>query len=345
MKKTMQMPVGRATEPRLGPSTTPPFAVAGTMPPPHMLGGGMNPMAKARLVRGASIAAAAAAILAIGFVARDRFGNAAAPAAMKQTMSGLRASSQQEGIRLVIDGRERGLLPQDVRDLSPGEHSVVFDGGDRYTSQRSTITLAPNQVLELGPVTLRVMRGTATFDVRSPSTSLALVSSDERRALSDWSHPVDVDNGKSWMLEAQRSGYKTVRFPIMFDNQAARTFVVSVDDPMDNVAPVVAPAAVPLAAASPARKAAPAAVARAPRPAAPAAEPADTSGTCTLNINSIPPARIALDGRPMGSTPKIGVSVPSGNHTVMFVGETTKKTMTATCRPGETKTVATRLAE
>lgn len=311
------------------------------MPPPQTLGGGMSPMRKARLVRGVSIAAATAAVLAIGFVARDRFGTAAAPAAMRQVTAGLRASSQQEGIRLVIDGRERGMLPQDVRDLSPGEHSVVFDGGDRYTSQRSTITLAPNEVRELGPVSLRVTRGTATFDVRSPSTALALVSSDERRALNDWSHPVDVDNTKSWMLEAQRGGYKTVRFPVMFDNQAARTFVVSVDDPMDNVAPAAAPA--PVAAERLVRKA-PVLTARAPRAAALPAEP-DTSGTCTLNINSIPPARIALDGRPMGMTPKIGVSVPSGNHVVMFVGETTKKTMTTTCRPGDAKTVATRLNE
>jgi serine/threonine-protein kinase len=354
-----------------GISTTPP-AVAGTVPPSFGLEGSIAAARRARVTRGVYAGAAVVAVLGIGYVAVGRMGSAAAPAAtLRQSSAGIRASSSQEGIRLVVDGRERGLLPQDIRDLSPGEHSVVFDGGDRYQNQKSTITLGANEVRELGPVTLHVMRGTATFDVRSPSTSLALVATDERRALTDWSHPVDVDNSKSWMLEAIRGGYKTVRFPVMFDNQAAKTFVVSVDDPMDNNA-LAAPAAAPAVAAAnddsatvpagakrlvrrpvgavPARTAArgpaiaPLAADDAPAAAA-APVAAAGGGTCTLNINSIPPSRIALDGRPMGLTPKIGVSVNAGTHTVMFVGDTTKKTQTASCKAGEQKTVAVRLPE
>jgi serine/threonine-protein kinase len=349
------MPVGRPV-----PSTTPPFALAGSLPPPLLgLGAEVASARRARTIRTVAVGAGAlVAVLAIVFVTRDKFGSAATPAAIQQAMAGIRASSMQEGIRLVVDGRERGLLPQDIRDLSPGEHSIVFDGGDRYASQKSTITLAANEVRELGPVSLRVTRGTATFDVRSPTTSLSLVATDERRALTDWSHPVDVDNSKSWMLEAARSGYKTVRFPILFDNQAAKTFVVSVDDPVDGaVAAAPQPAAdtdstLPVAVRRARRGGAiaartPKGVGGVPVPAADTgpAEPATGGGTCTLNINSIPPTRIALDGRPMGLTPKIGVSVPSGTHTVMFVGETSKKTSTTTCRPGEQKTVAVRLTE
>ena len=43
------------------------------------------------------------------------------------------------------------------------------------------------------------------------------------------------------------------------------------------------------------------------------------AGTGTLNINSIPVSNVILDGRPMGSTPQVGLSVPAGNHTVVFV--------------------------
>jgi hypothetical protein len=379
MQRTAPLPTYKMV-PNNGASTAPPIAVNGSLAPAALFG--LDPAAVAarrtRMVRGVAVAVGVVVVLAIGgSLLRDRSGNAATPAAIKQTTAGLRASSPQDGIRLVVDGRERGLLPQDVRDLSPGEHSVVFDGADRYASQKSTITLAANEVRELGPVNLKVMRGTATFDVRSPGTSLALVASDERRGLTDWSHPIDVDNSKSWMLEATRSGYKTVRFPVMFETQATKTFVVSVDDPSDNNA---APTPAPVAAAAAAPAAQPAAFAgddatttasskrthhlgtvaartttRGPSAqallgdqagdVAPAPATAAAGGTCTLNINSIPPSRIALDGRPMGLTPKIGVSVSSGTHTVMFVGETTKKTQTTTCRPGEQKTVAIRLPE
>ncbi len=38
-----------------------------------------------------------------------------------------------------------------------------------------------------------------------------------------------------------------------------------------------------------------------------------------LNINSIPPSKVVLDGRPIGSAPKVGVRVPAGKHKVIFI--------------------------
>ncbi|HSN99837.1 MAG TPA: PEGA domain-containing protein, partial [Candidatus Nanopelagicales bacterium] len=61
----------------------------------------------------------------------------------------------------------------------------------------------------------------------------------------------------------------------------------------------------------------------------------------TLNINSIPVSKVVLDGRPLGSTPKVGVSVPAGSHTVTFIHpELGKKSVTVTVKAGETKTAA-----
>jgi serine/threonine-protein kinase len=53
-------------------------------------------------------------------------------------------------------------------------------------------------------------------------------------------------------------------------------------------------------------------------PAAPAA-PKAPAGNGTLNLNSIPVSNVILDGRPLGPTPKLGVSVTPGAHTVIFV--------------------------
>src|SRR6188768_3458476 len=71
-----------------------------------------------------------------------------------------------------------------------------------------------------------------------------------------------------------------------------------------------------------------------------AAAPA-AAGSGTLNINSIPVSKVVLDGRPLGSTPKVGVSVPAGNHTVTFIHPALgKKSVTVAVKSGETKTAA-----
>ncbi|HTM43308.1 MAG TPA: PEGA domain-containing protein, partial [Polyangiaceae bacterium] len=66
------------------------------------------------------------------------------------------------------------------------------------------------------------------------------------------------------------------------------------------------------------------------------------TGSATLNINSIPRSNVLLDGRPIGQTPKIGVSVSPGSHTVVFVLEGEKKSSTVSVSDGSSKTVAVR---
>jgi hypothetical protein len=63
----------------------------------------------------------------------------------------------------------------------------------------------------------------------------------------------------------------------------------------------------------------------------------------TLNINSIPVANVVLDGRPMGSTPLVGLSVSPGPHSVVFVHpEKGRKAAGTTVHAGGTSTVAVR---
>ncbi|MGC4070093.1 MAG: PEGA domain-containing protein [Polyangiaceae bacterium] len=72
------------------------------------------------------------------------------------------------------------------------------------------------------------------------------------------------------------------------------------------------------------------------------AAPAAT-GQGTLNINSIPQSNVLLDGRPLGKTPRAGVSVPGGSHTVVFIHpEHGRKQVVVTVIPGRTATAAVR---
>ncbi|MEZ4224961.1 MAG: PEGA domain-containing protein [Polyangiaceae bacterium] len=87
-----------------------------------------------------------------------------------------------------------------------------------------------------------------------------------------------------------------------------------------------------------------------PKTAAATAEKADKADKAdkaaamgTLNINSIPRANVVLDGRPMGMTPVMGVSVSPGNHTVVFVHpEQGRKVAGASVEAGKTATVGVR---
>jgi len=74
-----------------------------------------------------------------------------------------------------------------------------------------------------------------------------------------------------------------------------------------------------------------------------AAESQQASGQGTLNVNSIPVSNAILDGRPLGSTPKMGLSVAAGAHTVVFVHpEHGRKVVAVTVEAGQTAIAATR---
>jgi hypothetical protein len=74
-----------------------------------------------------------------------------------------------------------------------------------------------------------------------------------------------------------------------------------------------------------------------------AAKSSKASGNGTLNITSTPAATVVLDGRPLGRTPRSGVSVPAGSHTVVFVHpQHGRKTVKTQVSAGGTKTVSVR---
>jgi len=330
-----------------------PLAVSGTVPPSRSSKASDADIAsfkrRATGGKGPYIAIGLTAIIAGAWVGRDKLTSLAAGTSSKEeAVSVLKATSKQPGIKLVVDGKDIGTLPQELKGLTPGEHTVLFEGGDRYASQKSTVVVGPNETKELDPVSLKVTKGAATFDVKTAGASLALIASDERRALTDYSRPIDVDTSKSWTLEATKTGYKTLRVPVTFDDQAAKTFPVSLDSekaggidisalPTDNGGTDTGKAAKGGRVVATAKNDAPA--------ADPAPKAAAASGGCTLNFNSIPASRVVLDGMPLGMTPKVGIAASAGPHSVLFVADGNKKSTSATCKAGETKTVAVRITQ
>lgn len=232
-------------------------------------------------------------------------------------------------VTLWVDGQEVGPLPQELKDLTPGQHTVAFKGGDRYVPEEKVVNVVADQIQDLGTVQLKLAKATAKFDVRTTGASLTLVSGSERIPVNNPSNPVELDATKNWRLEASRSGFEDLSFDLDFGNEAEKTFVVQLSE----TPKAAAPAAAPRTPATQAKAATPKATAK-----------ASGGGTCKLNINSIPVSNVILNGRPLGGTPKLGVSVPAGSHTVIFVHpELGRKSTRASCSAGETKTVAMRL--
>lgn len=76
---------------------------------------------------------------------------------------------------------------------------------------------------------------------------------------------------------------------------------------------------------------------------APGPNEAPANGGCTLNVNSIPASQVLLDGRPIGTTPKMALPTPCGPHAVTFVHpERGRKTTSVSLVPGKVATVAVR---
>ncbi len=78
-------------------------------------------------------------------------------------------------------------------------------------------------------------------------------------------------------------------------------------------------------------------------PPAPARPVAPVRARATLNLNSVPLSSVVLDGRPLGMTPKIGVRVSPGPHSVVFVDkERGRVSRSVFVAAGSSETVAVR---
>ncbi len=69
------------------------------------------------------------------------------------------------------------------------------------------------------------------------------------------------------------------------------------------------------------------------------------AGGCFLNINSIPASQVFVDGVALGWTPRMRAPASVGSHTVLFMTDQAKRTITATCAAGETKAILTKFVQ
>lgn len=222
--------------------------------------------------------------------------------------TGIRVPAVSSGaVKLYVDGKEVGPLPQELKDLAPGEH-VIKIAGDRYEPYEKRITINPDEVQTV-EAKLKVVKGLATIKAGdgADGARVLLVSGNERRPIPKLPIKIDITTDKPWSIVATKRGFEDFKKEIAFDDgQAEATFVVEMYEKGKAPPP------------KPVGKGPGPSVGKTPdKPEKP--EKATPAGNGTLNINSIPVSNVILDGRPLGTTPKVGLSVSAGSHTVVFV--------------------------
>ncbi len=270
-----------------------------------------------------------------------------------QVGTGIKVSGSQPGVKLFVDGTEIGPLPQELHTLKPGTHTIRLAGTERYAPLEKNVTVALNEVQDLGDQTLKVIKGKATITLGTANAKVSIVSGTDRREFPTLPIAVDLDTSKAWALEASKIGFADYHQAVSFDDGVAeKTFNIVLEPKTATIAAAPAAATPSPAAANPP----PARVATAARAAV---KDKDTSGSDDssssgatggegfLNINSLPASQVTLDGKLLGNTPKVHVSVPAGSHTIVFTNndQGLKKQISVSVAAGETKPAIARLRE
>jgi hypothetical protein len=251
--------------------------------------------------------------------------------------TGIRVTADTVGsVKLSVDGKEIGPLPQELKDMTPGEH-VIKIAGDRYESWEKRINVESDQMQTIEPK-LKVVKGLATIKAGTGAdgAKVLLVSGSERRPIPKLPIKIDITTDKPWSIVASKSGYEDFKKDIVFqDGRAEETFVIDMWEKGKKPPPQ--------AATTTGKTATGGEKPITGKPATGGEKPVAATGTGTLNCNSIPVSNVIVDGRPMGSTPKVGISVPAGNHTVVFVhAEYGRKTRVVNVPAGGSATAAVR---
>ncbi len=282
--------------------------------------------------------------------------------------TGFAIESEPKDANIFVDGKKlSSRTPAKVTDLAAGRHTIrlELDGHEPWSSQ---VEVAKDQVLSIPKVTLRA----SSFGVRvrstPPGASVVLTRGMERRHVGNTPTQFDVEvEGDPWTVEMTLPGYQPWRRELTVSAERetqdldATLQTAATAEPAPAPArrkrrrrarrasaPAVQPAAAPVAAA-PAAPAFPPAQAPAapafgaqPAPAAPAAPQgvAAAGQTGKLRINSRPWSQVYVDGRLVGNTPQMNISLPAGPHRVTLVNPDfrVRQTVNVNIAPGQTVT-------
>jgi hypothetical protein len=248
--------------------------------------------------------------------------------------TGIKVFGEGTGLTLLVDGKEFGPLPQELREMEPGEHVVQVNGGARYEMFQQRIVVDPDRMTPIGPIRLKVLKGLATIRAGegAEDAEVTLKVGDSRRVLPPLPVRLEVETDRPHVLIARRKGFVSFEEPIVFDDgQAEKTIEITLTRGEDSAA--ARRRRLATGGAHPESET--------PEPSEPEAAPAATApATAKLTITSSPPSNVLLDGKPLGTTPLRDISVEPGSHRVIFIHGADRRSKTVNAEAGSNPTIS-----
>ena len=264
--------------------------------------------------------------------------------------AGLHVRANASGLRVYVNGEDKGDAPLTLGGLAAGEVTLKIAGNPLYAPFAQNVVLKSDSVLTFEPklVPLKAIIVIQRGD-NAQGAFVEVIGPDRRQALFELPARVEVAPGANYRVRATRTGYRDFEVEVPFSDSEAEK-EVRVDLDAAGAAPRAPAPLAPRAPAPPApapaapRGGPPSALVAAMAPNAPATPatpaPAAAAGSGTLNLNSIPISNVLVNGRPVGPTPR-QVPVAAGTHSVTFVHPTLgRKSMTVNVVPGKTALAA-----
>lgn len=252
---------------------------------------------------------------------------------------GIQVNEGDEPLTLSLDGKVIGPLPQKVMGLSPGEHWLEFHAMDGSEPFEKRVVVGAGEIREVVPTRPRSDKVIVTIQLSRDSEG-ASVTLDEDFLL-DFPAELELLPNQVYELKATKAGFKDYATKLHVTPGDANK-VITID--LDRSGSARSRSGSRSTAA--ARRAAAAAKAKRAASAASAEGSATPAATASglLNINSTPPSSVILNGRPIGTTPRVGVQVPGGSmQTIIFVHpQLGRRRVQQIVPPGKTKTVSIR---
>ncbi len=254
------------------------------------------------------------------------------------TRTGIEVRSQQAGYSLYLDGKLVGELPQRITGLSTGEHTLLVSGGEGYYAEEKKVVLDADEMLVLENIELKPRTGQLKIAGDSQLDG-ATVTLDGKPI--ELPYEAQVDASKRHHLVAKRRGYEDFEAYVEF-SASERERELNIQLMPKSAGGSESPSAEASQASEPRRSSASRSSRRATAAKA-ESEPSKATGKATLSLTSDPPANVLLDGTPIGRTPKMGLSVAAGTHTVLFVHPTLGRARaSAKLEAGQSKTLRAR---
>jgi hypothetical protein len=225
------------------------------------------------------------------------------------------------GVRVLLDGVDRGAAPLTLNNLAPGTHTLRLAGNSLYAPFEQRLELDSDKLTmvepKLAPLkgTLTLRRGAgiegARIDVSGP---------DGHQRVRSLPETIELRPDAKYHVWASREGYQDFDTDVYFDAQKPEQELDLVMRPSLSLpGAATAPADIKLEE-----------------------EPAPALAESALTLNSVPTANVIVDGRPQGVTPR-QVSVAPGVHSVIFMHPTLgRKSVTVKTLPGKPATAMVR---